>query len=67
MHVEGKQILEGINKLPVSYRQVIYLRFVEGLGPKEIGYILEESPNSVSVKINRGISELRKISGYEKK
>ena len=63
---EGRFLLEKINQLPVSLQHPVYLRFVEGLSPPEIGDILNISSNSASVRINRGISELRKITGYDK-
>ncbi len=65
MQVEGKFALDKINELSPSYRSAVYLRFVEGIGPSEIAEIMGESSNSVSVKINRGINELRKKLGYQ--
>lgn len=65
--VEAKQLMEKIQKLDPSYQQVVYLRYVEGLGPKEIAGIVEESVNVVSVRIHRGIQQLRKIAGYDEK
>ncbi len=62
---EGRFLLEKIQELNPSCRQAVYLRFVEGLSPPEIGDILEISANAASVRINRGIRELRKIAGYD--
>jgi RNA polymerase sigma-70 factor (ECF subfamily) len=61
---EGRFLLEKINELDQSYRQAVYLRFVEGMSPPEIGDILGISANAASVRINRGLRELRKITGY---
>src|SRR3989338_599187 len=61
---EGRYLLEMINQLTPSYRQPVYLRYVEDLPPKEIGDILGISENAASVRVNRGIIALRKISGY---
>jgi RNA polymerase sigma-70 factor (ECF subfamily) len=61
---EGKMLIAALEKLSPSYRQVIYLRFIEGLQPKEIGEVLGISANAASVRITRGLEELRKISGY---
>ncbi|MEI7765498.1 MAG: RNA polymerase sigma factor [bacterium] len=61
---EGRFILEKISELAPSYKDAVYLRFVEDLSPKEIGKILEISENACSVRINRGLEELRKITGY---
>lgn len=61
---EGRYLIEKINELEPSYREPLYLRFVEDLSPPEIGEILGISANAASVRINRGITELRKISGF---
>lgn len=62
--IEGRYLIEKINTLSPSYREPLYLRFVEDLSPPEIGKILGVSANTASVRINRGIIELRKIAGY---
>lgn len=62
---EGRFLLEKIKELNPSYRQAVFLRFAEGLSPPEIGEILGISANAASVRINRGIRELRKLSGYD--
>ena len=64
---EGRFLIEKINSLPPTYRDPVYLRFVEDLSPKEIGKILYISENAASVRINRGLEELRKITGYSNK
>lgn len=64
--VEGRYLLNKINELTQSYREPLYLRFVEDLSPPEIGEILGVSANVASVRINRGLEELRKVSGYSK-
>jgi RNA polymerase sigma-70 factor (ECF subfamily) len=62
---EGRYLLDKINLLNSSYRHPVYLRFVEDLSPGEIGDILGISANAASVRINRGLIELKKIAGYE--
>lgn len=61
---EGKMLLEHITDLDQTYQQVVYLRYVEDLPPKEIAEIVNLSVNVVSVRINRGIEILKKK--YEK-
>ncbi len=51
----------AINKLKDNYRKVIILRFIDGLKVKEVAQILQESQNSVSVRINRAIKKLEQI------
>ena len=64
LEVEGKHVVEAINRLNPTYRHSVYLRFVEGLSPPEIGNIIGISANTASVRINRGLEELRNILGY---
>ncbi len=61
---EGRFLLEKIDLLPDTYQHPVYLRFVEGLSPVEIGGILGISGNAASVRVNRGLTELRKLGGY---
>lgn len=62
---EGRFLLDKISGLSRGNRDAIYLRFIEGLSPPEIGEILDISTNAASVRINRGIEELRKLTGYD--
>ncbi len=48
-----------INELPIVYREVLTFRFVDGLGPKEISELIEESENVVSVRIHRALKMLK--------
>ena len=61
---EGRFLLGKIDELSPIYRDPVYLRFVEDLSPVEIGNILGISTNTASVRINRGLIELRKNTGY---
>jgi RNA polymerase sigma-70 factor (ECF subfamily) len=62
---EAKYLIRRINALDPTYRDVVYLRCVEGLKPKEIATIIGESANVVSVRINRGLNHLRQQLHYE--
>jgi RNA polymerase sigma-70 factor (ECF subfamily) len=64
LKAEGRYLLEMIQKLSPTYKQAVYLRFVEDLSPPQIAEILSVSENAASVRINRGLEELRKIAGY---
>ncbi len=57
---EGRYLMDKINELSPSYRDPVYLRYGEDLSPPEIGEILGISTNAASVRINRGLEELRK-------
>lgn len=62
---EGRYLLSKIKELKDKDRDILYLRFVEDLSPPEIGKMFGISANAASVRINRGLEELRKISGYK--
>ncbi len=62
---DGKTALSHILKLEPTYQRVVYLRYVEDLSPKEIAEIVGLSVNVVSVRITRGIQELKKIYGLQ--
>ncbi len=64
LQAEGKILLKYISDLDPTYQQVVYLRYVEDLQPKEIAEIMGLSVNVVSVRINRGVEILKKK--YEK-
>lgn len=64
---EGRYLLNKLNDLAPSYQHPVYLRFVEGLSPGEIGDILGITTNAASVRVNRGLLELRKKTGYDNK
>jgi RNA polymerase sigma-70 factor (ECF subfamily) len=57
--IDGKKAFELLTELPDQYREVIILRFVDQLGPREISELIEESENVVSVRIHRGLKMLR--------
>jgi len=57
--IDGKKAFDLLEELPDNYREVIILRFVDQLGPKEISDLVEESENIVSVRIHRGLKMLR--------
>jgi RNA polymerase sigma-70 factor (ECF subfamily) len=57
--LDAKQALELLGELPPVYREVITLRYVDGLGPKEISELIEETENVVSVRIHRALRLLK--------
>lgn len=64
--IDGQKAFDLLAELPVQYREVIVLRFVDQLGPREISELIEESENVVSVRIHRGLKLLRqKIEGLD--
>ena len=59
--LDGKKAFELLAEMPDTYKEVIILKFVDGLGPKEIAGLLEESENVVSVRLHRGLKVLRQL------
>lgn len=59
--VDAKFAAEKLKNLPDMYREAVTLRYINDLSPKEIAEIIGESENVVSVRINRGINQLRKM------
>lgn len=59
--LDAKRIIESIQELPATYKETLVLRFVDGLGPKEIAALIEETENVVSVRLNRGMKLLREL------
>lgn len=57
--LDGKKAFAVLEELPDVYREVIILRFVDELGPKEISELIEENENVVSVRLFRGLKMLR--------
>lgn len=58
---EGARALEALKAIPDNYREVLILRYVEGLSPREIAESLDENENAVSVRIHRGLKKLKDL------
>jgi RNA polymerase sigma-70 factor (ECF subfamily) len=58
---DGKRALAALQELSLLYREVLSLRYIEGLSPKEIALVIDESENVVSVRIHRGLKKLRDL------
>lgn len=59
--LDAKKAAEILEEIPDVYREVIVLRFIDGLGPREISVLVEETENVVSVRIHRGLKLLRDL------
>ncbi|HVS79931.1 MAG TPA: sigma-70 family RNA polymerase sigma factor [Candidatus Paceibacterota bacterium] len=58
---EGKNALKALEGLDEKYRQVIVMRYIDELSPREIGEIIGETENAVSVRLNRSIKKLKEL------
>ena len=58
---DAKRALVHLKKMPDLYREALTLRYIDGLSPKEIAAVLDESENVVSVRIHRGLKKLHEM------
>lgn len=56
-----EQIQSGMNRLSDNYREVLVLRYFEGLDYSEISDILKTTTGNVGSLINRGLAKLKVI------
>ncbi|MFW6107665.1 MAG: RNA polymerase sigma factor [bacterium] len=59
-NVEIEEVRDAIDELPPRYREVLYLRYVEGLSYKEIANALGLSLGNVEARIFRGKDKVRR-------
>lgn len=59
--IHGRQVLQVVGRLDPKYRDAVIMRYIDDLGPREIAEITGETENAVSVRIHRGIQQLRDI------
>jgi len=57
---EAALLMQHITSLDDASQEVITLRYMNGLAVNEIGEILGEAPNTISVRIHRALQELKK-------
>lgn len=61
--VDGTRIIGIIKRLDEKYREVLLLRYVNNLSVKEIAEIVGERENHISVRLHRGLKQLKGILG----
>lgn len=59
--IEVSEITKIIGNLPVQYKEVLIMRYIDDLSPKQIAEMTQESENVVSVRINRAMKQLRTL------
>lgn len=65
IEAEAEYLIRKIALLDEPYQHAVYLRCVEELKPREIAEILGESANVISVRISRGLEQLRSMLHIE--
>ena len=59
--VTRERVLRAIQALPLVYRDVLYLRDIEGHSTAEVSEMLSLSPSATKVRLHRARSALKKI------
>ncbi len=59
--IDGKIAISALHKLEGKYREAIVMRYVDDLTPEEIAEVTNESADVISVRIHRGLKQLRVI------
>lgn len=54
------QVKESFAELSQEDRDLVTMRYVDDMDPREIAEILDITPNHVSVKLNRAVAKLKK-------
>lgn len=54
-------LLARLDALEPAHRDVLTMRFLEGLGPKEIAALTGDTENAISVRLNRAMGKLRAL------
>lgn len=60
---EYKEVLDTMKDLEEKDREVLMLKYVEGLDPKDIAEVLNETANVISVRLNRATKRLQQKLG----
>jgi len=59
--IEGKDLVKLVSALEPKYREVLMMRYVDDLTPKEIAAIIDETENNVSVRLHRATQQIRDL------
>lgn len=62
--LEMEQVKEVLGQLDDKYREVITMRYIQDCSIKEIAETLDISVNVISVRIHRGLKEMKKLLNY---
>lgn len=56
-----EQVRGLLDRLESRYREVIVMRYIDGLPPRDIAKALGTTENNISVRIHRGLKKLRQL------
>ena len=63
--IDGGEAVKLISKIQEPYGEAVFMRYVQGLELEEISHITGVSENTISVRVHRGISILKKLFNHE--
>ncbi len=58
----AERVRKALAELPIKYREVIVLRYLEDKGYKEISDILRKPPGTIATLLNRARLKFKKIA-----
>jgi len=58
-NAQVRELLGVVHELDHQSREVVLLRYVEGLSPKDIATVTGETANAISVRLNRAIKKVQ--------
>jgi RNA polymerase sigma-70 factor, ECF subfamily len=61
---EARRMLRAVSELPDDRRQVVLLRFVDGLSSREIGQVMDRSEGAARVLLHRALRDLAARLGH---
>ncbi len=64
-HLEVEQVKHVLLQIDSKYRDVITMRYINDLSVKEISEILHISQNVISVRLHRGLKEVKRLMTYD--
>lgn len=59
--IDAQFALKIIDKLDSKYKEPVLMRYMDELSPREISDITGDSENNISVKIHRGLKQIKEI------
>lgn len=59
--LDVQRLREGLQQLPLDYREAMILHYHEGFSMKEIADVLELSVSGAKMRVHRGLRKLRQI------
>ena len=62
---EAEAILKAINELGEEDKNIMYMRYIEGLSFDDIADVTGERPNTIAVKVHRLLKQLRQSLNIE--